>query len=923
MNADQRSRRALELFDALVDLEPAARDAELARLTEEDAALGAELQGLLRADATDGVLERTLPSLGTFVGAAPAVEPLPARIGPWAITGTAGRGGMGAVYLGERDDGQFHQRAAIKLIRLGMDTPQLRVRFLRERQILARLRHPHIATLLDGGVTDTGAPYFAMERVEGQPIDAWCDAHRSSLRDRVSLFLEVCAAVQHAHQNLIIHRDLKPANILIDADGRAKLLDFGIAKLLDADAQTGATTERPHTPDYAAPEQLAGGAITTATDVYGLGVVLHRLLSGVAPDEGGASLTRAAARASDDEARARGLASKKLLASALRGDLSAIVGHCLQGEPSLRYPSVNELTSDLRAWLGGRPVQAQRPTRAYVLRKFVRRNRWGVLAAALVLVAVIGGVAGVLWQSAQARKSAADAQAQLHYLSSLLDVLAPGTEETRELNRSHLVAEAARRARAELASRPESLASVELALAQVAQNVADYPQAMALADSAYAQRLKTFGADALVTTEALMLAAAVRTQLSPPKFDEAAQMLDAAIANARVRAPGSALLASALQKRSTLLGDQDRLEDQRNTVAEAAALCEGPLASNAVCEDVWLELGSIASRNRQPQEALVQLRRAWEGRKKRLGPDHASTLQVASTLAWAQGDANDLQAGLALAEQVYAANQRIYTQPTEVSLMAMLRYARLLKRAGEFERAEKMVEEYLGHARRLFGEENQNTVLGLSDRASVVYTLGRFDEAAVQFDLVTKRFRALKSEINAAIAQNYAGDARREAGRPGEALEMQREAIAAMRRLYPKGENLMLGRALSALALTETALGRFDDALAHADEGVAMTHKLQSGSASAAYATAQRALTVWAMGRSAEAEQQLRAAREAFGAQREQSHNMYWDTVAMLTGAACANRAVDCESLRAELKTADEKALAFTTLQRVRAERAK
>ena len=242
MNSDDRTRRALSLFDELVDLEQAARAPVLSKLLAEDAALHAEVNKLLEADARDGMLEQ--PMLSLLPSSAPDDVDAPERIGPWRVTGIAGRGGMGAVYLGERDDGQFNQRAAIKLIRLGMDTPQLRARFLRERQILAALQHPNIATLLDGGVTETGAPYFAMERVEGVPIDSWSDARKATLRERVRVFLQVCAAVQHAHQNLIVHRDLKPANILIDASGQAKLLDFGIAKLLDGDVPAAATRER-------------------------------------------------------------------------------------------------------------------------------------------------------------------------------------------------------------------------------------------------------------------------------------------------------------------------------------------------------------------------------------------------------------------------------------------------------------------------------------------------------------------------------------------------------------------------------------------------------------------------------------------------------------------------------------------------------
>ena len=256
MSVTDLNQRALALFDELLDLELDARDARLARLAAEDARLHAQVLALLRADAVEaGVLEQRPDTLfpggpGPDEGEDPM---LGRRIGPWRIVGIIGRGGMGAVYRGERADGEFQQQAAIKLIRRGLDHPELRRRFLRERQILARLRHPNIATLLDGGVNEQGAPYFAMEFIDGLPIDAWCDEHRADLPARVRLFLQVCHAVQHAHQSLTVHRDLKPSNILVTPDGQARLLDFGIAKLLEDDADEGTTVDRPFTPEYAAP----------------------------------------------------------------------------------------------------------------------------------------------------------------------------------------------------------------------------------------------------------------------------------------------------------------------------------------------------------------------------------------------------------------------------------------------------------------------------------------------------------------------------------------------------------------------------------------------------------------------------------------------------------------------------------------------
>ena len=251
----------------------------------------------------------------------------------------------------------------------------------------------------------------------------------------------------------------------------------------------------------------------------------------------------------------------------LRGDLSAIVFHCLQREPGQRYPSAYALARDLEAWLSGAPVTARAQTRGYLLRKFIRRNRKVVALTAVAMTAVLVGLAGVLWQADKAQEAAAESQAQLDYLSDLLQVLAPRTADARELNRSKLIAAASEKARSELGDKQASLASVEYALAEVALNVGDYPQAVRLADSAHARRLRLFGADSVESARAQVLAAAVRTETSPPMLDDALGMLDGAVAVLRRRAPGSALLVDALQKRASVLSDQDKLGEHDKATA--------------------------------------------------------------------------------------------------------------------------------------------------------------------------------------------------------------------------------------------------------------------------------------------------------------------------------------------------------------------
>jgi serine/threonine-protein kinase len=443
--------RAMRIFDQVADLPAAQRAARLDELCAGDAGLRALVDSMLAADAQpdepfSGNSARWSESLRT--AAMPgAIAATGKTIGPWRIVGELGRGGMGAVYAVRRNDGAYDQQAALKLIRSAADSPAARERFLRERQLLAQLRHPHIATLLDGGFSDEGDPYFVMEYVDGLPIDAYCDAHRLSVRERIELFAQVLAAAGYAHRNLVVHRDLKPSNLLVDAQGQVKLLDFGIAKQLE-DADATATSDRALTLEYASPEQLHAAPITTATDIWQLGIVLHRLLSGSHPFGLGRDtplpkqlqllerepepLTRAAAQAGTETAGLRNGLSPQALAKELRGNLSQIVAGCLQRVPEARYPSVEALAGDLRRWREHRPLRIAPAGRWTRTKLWLRRNRVAAGATAAVIVAVLAGTGTALWQAHEARAQAriaqresANARAAMQFLTSTLAAAAP------------------------------------------------------------------------------------------------------------------------------------------------------------------------------------------------------------------------------------------------------------------------------------------------------------------------------------------------------------------------------------------------------------------------------------------------------------------------------------------------------------------
>lgn len=444
----ERWRRIVGLVEVAIDLEPPLRGAYLETVTQKDPELKRQVHRMLRHFGMDGWLDVPTPEPGSGSQRALDAE----RIGPYRLLKVLGRGGMGVVYLADRRDQQFERQVAVKIIGAGQETPIVHQRFLSERQILARFDHPNIARLFEGGTTVDGRPFFVLEYVDGLPLDVHCETHHLTLEERLHLFFDVCSAVAYAHQNLVVHRDLKPSNILVDRDNKPKLLDFGIAKLLDPSAmpfelEPTRTTLRPMTPSYAAPEQIAGGQITTATDVYALGVLLYKILTGRLPFEISGQLPteqilelqrKEPPRPSQVLANAQqegivpatwaGQDISKVIRH-LRGDLDNIVRKALRFEPDQRYTSVSRFTDDLRRFEQGEPVTATRDTPLYSLKKFVLRYRWVVGGTLLVLVTLLSfalvtrrHAATAARERDKAEESARDARLTRDFLAGLLQV---------------------------------------------------------------------------------------------------------------------------------------------------------------------------------------------------------------------------------------------------------------------------------------------------------------------------------------------------------------------------------------------------------------------------------------------------------------------------------------------------------------------
>lgn len=489
----ERWKQLSPLLDVLLELAPDARAHRMDAIRAEDPELAIELEKLLALeDESEGFMEAPLlekPQSGLQPGM---------LIGPYRLEDLLGEGGMGMVWLASRADGLYQRRVALKLLRPGLADPNLRLRFTREREILARLEHPNIARLLDAGVSQGSQPYLALEYVEGIPLTEYCQVNALSIDDRLRLFLQVCEAVSHAHANLIVHRDLKPSNILVSPDRNVRLLDFGIAKLLDESepAPLNPRTEvRAFTLHYAAPEQIRGEPVTTMTDVYSLGVVLYELLAGTKPYR--------LRRQSDAEWEEAILAVEPLKPSVaaqrttgggrtecpnarrhgrqLSGDLDNIALKALAKSPEQRYPSVEALALDLRRHMDGRPVHARPQSLGYRARKYISRHRWALAAGSVTALILVAALGASLWQSQQAVREAARAQAMQNFVIGLFDN-AGSAQRGNTYDARELLVAGERRGERELARQPLAHAELLGVIARLRIGLGDYREALDLLD---------------------------------------------------------------------------------------------------------------------------------------------------------------------------------------------------------------------------------------------------------------------------------------------------------------------------------------------------------------------------------------------------------------------------------------------------------
>ena len=790
-SANDRHQRLDAAFDALLDQPSLEQSAFVDRIAAGDPTLRADLLDLLRAHRRPSVLDRSLPTDASWAGEPSEQSDAPAagRVGPFRIERAIGEGGMGHVFLGVRDDGQFAQRVAIKVIRNA--SGGLVRRFLEERRILASLEHPHIARLIDGGITDDGLPYFAMEYIDGEPIDRHCATAKLDLDERLGLFTQVCDAVSYAHRHLVVHRDLKPGNILVTTSGQVKLLDFGIAKLLDSVdreridlTQTGL---RVMTPEVAAPEQFRGEEVSTATDVYALGMLLYRLLTGDRPydlrDKSLSDVARLVCETDPPLPSTRAAESER---RRIAGDLDLIVMTALRKQPERRYQTADALAEELRRFRDGRAILARPDTLAYRTRKFVGRHRVSVALATVAVAALTVGAGRERVLRARAEVEARKATEVQDFLVSVFDVPDPYAWDEPErgtMSARQLLDRGVHRIDSTLVDQPEVQAELRTTMGRVYANLGLFSDAAPLLQRALAQQTRLRGETDTSVARTMDALGSVLTRLD--RHDDAERMLSGALAIRR-RSLGerSPTTAENITHLATLFEERGRLASAESLHAEALAIHRGLRGdSSAEAAGSMNDLALVKYRRGAYADAEPLYRRALDIQVRRLGERHASTAATMHNLAQTLEQLGRSDE----AEQYYrrslAAKRAVLGDLHPSVTIGMNNFSLFLANVrGEVDEAETMAREALRLDQQIFGPRHTYVAEGLRN-------LGFILRAKAEF---TRSDSALRAAL--AIDRELLGERH-------ERMAMLYSQLATTR--------YQLGDSLDAIRLTRESLSRF------------------------------------------------------------------------------------------------------------------
>lgn len=781
------------------------------------------------------------------------------RVGTYRLVSRIGLGGMGEVYLAERDDGTYRQRVAIKLVNEGLYGRLTYGRLRAERQILASLEHPNIARMLDGGTASDGTPYFVMEYVDGTPLDVFCDERRLDVEARLRLFRSICAAVHCAHQNLVVHRDLKPSNILVTADGAVKLLDFGIAKLLDANRahHTVAVTQasvRLMTPNYASPEQITGVPITTATDIYALGLLLYELLTGKRafqmPSQhlhdierimktvavplpstailcketpGDAGRTRAARIA---EARST---TPRRLYKQLSGDLDVIVLKALQLEPERRYASVEQFSRDIGSFLDGHPIVAQRDTWVYRSRKFIARHKFAVGASSVIVVLLCGFAAAMYVQAqriAEQRDRATAEEARAATVSSFLvelfELSDPSRSRGATITAREILDAGARRVNEGLRGQPETQATLLETIGRVYGNLGLYRNAEEAARNVL--ELRTTGA-AREGDVVAALALLGQSLLEQGDYRAAESYLNEAIELRRsLRA---ATVGGVSVSEAELVHQLGRLRQSQGQYEAAETLYRQSLAmqvgsENGEVSSVLTDLAQILERKADLPGAITMTRDALAMDEKQLGPDHPQVGIQRYNLAYLLSQQGDLEAAGPLYEQSVAGLTRVLGETHPDTVRVMAGFGRYLQRSGQYAEAEQRLRVALARQIAIRGEEDSEVAYDRVSLALLLEETGNLAGAEAELRTAQQIFAARLPPDHQYLASALTALGRVLAvtGREAEALPLLNRALGIWEAQLPMGH--------PQIAVTRAALTRARSQAGNRTETVVELQALQS-----------------------------------------------------------------------------------------------
>ena len=728
------SERATDIFLEAKTLDPQTRDEYLRVACADSAYLRREVESMLDAASSAEAYFDNLAGKVSFPHLADDEETsieVNRTIGSWRLLRRIARGGMGTVYLAERADGQFEHTAALKVLPTGVDSDHARARFLIERQILARLVHDNIARLLDGGVADDGVPYFVMDYVDGLPIDEYCQRHALDIDQRLRLVLDVAGAVQYAHRNLVIHRDLKPSNVLVDSQGQVRLLDFGIAKMLDPDPNNPNLTResrRPATPAYASPEMLRGEPVDMTTDVYSIGALMYVLLTGNLPLQyDGLSLTELCERASNSipEPPSRHY-------PALDGDLDAIVAKALAKEPDERYESVQSLAHDIGNYLDGLPISAKAPSAAYRARKFVARNRASVAFSAFAVVALVSiavlAVRSAIVSERQSQQIALErdrAEQTKDFLVSIFNAadpnIVPGEQTARD------ILEAGRqRIEEELAEQPEVQADLLRAMSAVYQNWRETDDGRAVLERELQLREQVNGTKSEAYADTLVLLAYI-TEIggdyeSSIDYARRALQTHTAIGNA----PGQASSHERIGRVLHLQGDYDKARSHFEQSLEL--IVENGGADSEDAGFIMEHLGNLLTHQEQYEAALAMFEQSLAVRRKHIQGDNSEISAIYLGMGTALNRLGRYDDAVAAYEEGIAINERLFGADNSYTFYFMNGLGKVAESRGDLATAARRYDE----SRRLiirYMPESPNLAFATANVGKMLMMSERFDEA--------------------------------------------------------------------------------------------------------------------------------------------------------------------------------------------------